>query len=110
QFDQQLFDYYKNAIALRHEHDALNHGDYSVLTTDDVQRSIVFTRRTPKETLLVAFNRGDQPAKIELHLSSSNLRPIFVSQGDVSSVTADVSPSGGNLVIPPLTGVVLGYN
>ncbi|MDQ6860871.1 MAG: glycoside hydrolase family 13 protein [Verrucomicrobiota bacterium] len=109
-FDGQLFDYYKSAIALRRQHEALNHGEYSVLTTDDVQRSFVFTRRTAKETLLIALNRGEQPATVELHLSSSNLRPIFVSQGELGAVTASVTPTGGKLVIPALTGVVLGYN
>src|SRR4029079_18702157 len=59
-FDQQLFDYYKRAIALRRQHEALNQGDYTLLTADDVQRSVVFSRRTSKETLLVALNRGDQ--------------------------------------------------
>jgi glycosidase len=106
QFDPQMFDFYKRAIALRRGHEALNHGDYNVLATDDVQRAFVFSRRTAKETLVMAFNRADQPATIELHLSSTNLRPIFVSNGDASGI----SVSAGKLVVPPLTAVVLSYN
>lgn len=109
-FDEQLFAYHKSAIALRRGHPALTQGDYSVLTADDVQRSFVFTRRAAKETLLVALNRGDQPATVELHLSSSNLKPIFVSQGELDAVQTSVTSGGAKLVIPPLTGVVLGYN
>ena len=44
-----LFQFYKRAIALRHDHDALNHGDFKVLATDDGQRCIVMRRRAAKE-------------------------------------------------------------
>ena len=109
-FDEQLFAFYKSAIALRKEHPALLHGDYSVLATDDVQRAFVFTRRSPKETLIVALNRGDQPATIDLSLASSNIKPLFVSQGSLDDVKATVTTGGAKLVVPALTGVVLGYN
>ena len=109
-FDGELFDFYKHAIALRRGSNALNHGEYALLATDDVQRAIVFSRRSSQQTLLVALNRGDQPASVELQLSSSNLKPIFVSQGELADVQAIVSPGGAKLTVPPLTGVVLGYN
>ncbi len=109
-FDDGLFAFYKSAIALRKEHPALTQGEYAVLATDDVQRAFVFTRRTAKETLLVAFNRGDQPATVDLHLASSSIKPLFVTQGALEDVKATVATGGAKLVIPALTGVVLGYN
>ena len=109
-FDPELFAFFKSAIALRKEHHALNHGDYNVLATDDVQRAFVFTRRSPKETLIVALNRGAQPATVDLSLASSNIKPLFVTQGALEDVKASVTAGGAKLVVPPLTGVVLGYN
>jgi glycosidase len=109
-FDDAMFAFYKAAIALRKDHPALNHGEYAVLATDDVQRAFVFTRRSPKETLVVALNRGDQPATIDLHLASSSIKPIFVTQGALDDVKATVTAGGAKLVVPALTGVVLGYN
>ena len=37
-FDQEVFDFYKSAVALRRGHDALSHGDYSVIAADNDQR------------------------------------------------------------------------
>src|SRR5439155_20255665 len=78
-FDENLFQFYKDAIALRRQHDVLNHGEFAVVTTDDVQRCLVFSRRSEKETLLIAINRGDQPANVDLRLSPTKLTPIFVT-------------------------------
>ena len=105
--DEDTFNFYKKAIALRREHEALNHGDFAVVMTDDVQRALVFSRRSPKETLIIAVNRGDQKARVDLKLSSSNLTPIFVTRGKIESVKTEVAPGGIALTLPPLTGVVL---
>jgi glycosidase len=48
-FDQQIFDYYKSAVALRRGHDALSHGDYSVVFTDNDHDTLAFVRRSAKE-------------------------------------------------------------
>ena len=109
-FDEDLFKFYKEVIGLRRQHDVLNHGDFTVVTTDDVQRCIVTSRRSPKETLLIAINRGDQEAHLDLRLSSTKLTPIFVTRGEIDSVKAEVSPTGVAVSLPPLTGVVFSYN
>ncbi len=109
-FDKELFAFYKNAIALRRGSDALNHGEFSVLATDDLQRTIAFTRRTPKETMLIILNRGDQEASIDLHVSAMKLKSVFVTQGELDSIRVQNSAAGGQISIPPLTGVVFTYN
>ena len=109
-FDEGLFRYYQQAIALRRQHDALNHGDFSIVATDDVQRAIVVSRRSPKETLLIAINRGDQPAKLDLHLASKEFKPLFISKGELNAAEVTTSPDGARLTLPPLTGVVFSYN
>jgi glycosidase len=109
-FDDELFKFYKEAIALRRQHDALNHGEFTFLTSDDVQRAIVFSRRSAKETLLVAINRGDEDARIGVHLSSGELTPIFVTRGETESVKSQVAVGGAELILPALTGAVFRLN
>ena len=110
EFDQELFDFYKRAIALRRGSEALNHGDFTVLATDDVQRTMAFTRRSPKETMVVVLNRGDQNATIDLHVSAARIKPIFVTQGELTAVQTQSSREGAEIALPPLTGVVFSYN
>ena len=109
-FDEDLFNFHKQAIALRRQHDALNHGDFAIITTDDVQRAIVVSRRSAKETLFVAINRGEKEARVALRLSPTNLKPIFVTRGDLESIKAEVAPAGMEVTLPPLTGVVFSSN
>jgi glycosidase len=108
-FDDELFRFYKQAVALRREHDALVHGDFNVIATDDVQRVIAISRRSAKETLLVVLNRGDQEAHVDLHLMSKQLKPLFVSRGQTDEVKVNFSEEGAALSLPALTGAVFTY-
>ncbi len=110
EFDKDLFAFYKNAIALRRGHEALNHGEFAVLATDDVQRTIAFMRRSPRETVLVLLNRGDQAATIDLHVSAAKLKPIFVTHGELDSIQPQSAVEGAQVPLPPLTGVVFAYH
>src|SRR6266550_4650964 len=105
-FDEELFKFYKQAIALRRQHDVLNHGEFTVVAIDDVQRCLVVSRRSTKETLLVAINRGDQDAHIDLRLASNKLTPIFVTRGEIDAVKTQTGAIGMEVTLPPLTGVV----
>jgi glycosidase len=105
-FDQDLFNFYKQAIALRRQHDALNHGDFAVVATDDAQRVLVFSRKSEKETLIVALNRGDQDARVSIDGPTKGLAPVFVTRGDVDAVKAEPGENGIELTLPALTGAV----
>jgi cyclomaltodextrinase len=109
-FDEDLFSFYKQAVALRRQHDALNHGDFSVIATDDVQRVIVTSRRSKRETLVVAVNRGDQDAHLDLRLASSKLTAIFVTRGELDAVKTQTGAIGIEVTLPALTGAVFTYN
>jgi len=105
-FDEELFNFYKQAIALRRQYEALNHGEFRFLATDDAQHAVVFARESKNETLIVALNRGDQDARINTHHASDSFTPIFVTRGEITSVKAEPTPDGVDLVLPPLTGAV----
>ncbi len=105
-FDDDLFQFYKRAIALRHKHDALNHGDFTVLATDDDQRTIVISRKSSKERLIIAFNRSDNAARMQLQIAAKHLIPIFITRGETGAVKTQVAKNGTELVLPALTGTV----
>lgn len=105
-FDEDLFRFYKAAIALRRQHDALNHGDFAIIATDDAQRVIVTSRRSKKERLIVAINRGEQQAHVTLPLSSNLAAPIFVTRGKMEAIEAKAGADGMKITLPALTGVV----
>jgi cyclomaltodextrinase / maltogenic alpha-amylase / neopullulanase len=106
-FDQELFGFYKQAITLRRQHDALNHGDLGVVAADDRQRVIVFKRASDKETLVVALNRGSDEARVALEGGGKSMVPVFVTRGDLDAVKMEISEGGTMLTLPSLTGAVL---
>jgi glycosidase len=103
-FDPEIFDFYKRAIALRREHEALNHGDFSLVAADDKQQLLAFKRQSEKETLLVILNRGEEEAHVELP-GADKMKGIFVTQGAVTGLV--MQPGKLELRIPALTGAVL---
>ena len=104
-FDEDLFDFYKSAIGIRRKHDALNHGDFSVVATDDAQRVIVTMRQSKSETLYLVTNRGDKDATVQFQ-SEGKLSPMFASSGSLDLVKAESAPPATSVTIPALTGVV----
>ncbi|MGZ5025044.1 MAG: alpha-glucosidase C-terminal domain-containing protein, partial [Chthoniobacterales bacterium] len=106
---KELFDFYKHAVALRRGSEALNHGEFSVLATDDVQRTIAFLRRSPNESLIVVMNRDDQKSTIDLHVSAAKLKPVFVTRGELDAIQSQSSAEGARVTLPPLSGVVFAY-
>ena len=69
-FDKSLFEYYQALIALRNDNKSLRRGSFEVIHTDDKQQTLVFSRILNGELLLVAINRGDNLATIDLPNSS----------------------------------------
>jgi neopullulanase len=63
-WDAGLLDFYKAAIALRHAHPVLRTGDLAFLYAQD--SVLVYRRRLGDEEILIAFNAGPTPARIEL--------------------------------------------
>jgi bifunctional DNA-binding transcriptional regulator/antitoxin component of YhaV-PrlF toxin-antitoxin module len=91
---------------LRRRHYGLNHGDFAVLATNDDQRTIVISRESSKETLIIAFNRGDEEARMHLRISAKHTAPIFVTRGETEAVKTHATKDGIDLALPALTGVV----
>ena len=69
----------------------------------------VMGEKTAKETLLIAINRGEQDAHLDLRLASNKLTPIFVTRGETDSVKTQTGAVGVEVTLPPLTGAVFSY-
>ena len=108
-FEPEIFNYYKSAIALRRSHDALSHGDYEVVTTDNEHDAFAFVRRSAKEKLLVAINRSSEEVPLELNFPHRSATTVFVTKGGVADVQTSESDNALGLKLPPLTGAVLTY-
>ncbi len=104
-FEPEIFNFYKSAIALRRSHPALNRGDYRVVLADNEQDSIAFVRRSGEEKLLIALNRSGGKVTLALDFPHQKATPIFVSKGELADVQTD--DSSATLKLPPLTGAVL---
>jgi len=106
QFDEDLFGFYKTAIGIRRKHEALNHGDFSVVATDDAQRVLVTMRESKGERLYLVTNRGDAEARIDLK-TSGKITPMFASSGDSDAVKIESFGMGVSVHVPALTAVIL---
>ncbi len=105
-FDEDLFNFYKSAIGIRRKHVALNHGDFSVVATDDEQRVIVTRRQSKSETLYLVTNRGEKDATVQVQ-SEKKLSPMFASSGSLDLIKAESEPRATSVTVPALTGVLL---
>lgn len=74
-WDQDLLNFHRQLIALRHAHPALRTGDYKTLYAEgDVY---VLTRSLPTETIVVAVNAGIESAMATLPAMPQDLRQLF---------------------------------
>jgi glycosidase len=62
--DDEIFQTYQNAFALRHAHPALRRGDFKVLETRDSSQVFAFERTLGEERLVIVLNRGTGEATL----------------------------------------------
>lgn len=105
QFNEDLFRYYKNLIAIRTENPALQTGNFATLLTDDERDLFVFKRFDDNASLVIALNNSEIPADISVSVKE------FDSMNETTDlVTGQVfAPTGSvfNLTIPAKSGLIL---
>ena len=94
--DRELLDWYRALGKLRKEHTALRRGELRFLAGQG--RLLAFLRRDTNETILCAFNAGEEAENLTLPLTDP-LTPLLGRAG----VTAD--EDGVTLQLPPRSGV-----
>jgi glycosidase len=104
-WDNDLREFYKQAIALRHAHPVLRTGGYADLyAKGDV---IVFGRRLEKSEAIIAFNSGDKSHKATVHLDGLEA-PAYYQIWPVNSYKIyNPEDSKLHLTLSPRDAVVL---
>ncbi len=107
-FDEELFNYYRAAIALRRESSALRHGKIEFVAADDPAEFLGFRRSNDRETLLVGLNRGDAPYQWKIPMADGeSVSQIFTASGEVDSLSIEPSDGHATVTVPGVDGVVL---
>ncbi len=104
-FDKEIHGFFQRAIALHAGNPAFKTSDFTVLAADDDRNVFVYSRGTGGDLRVVALNRSGEEQTVKFPASARKV--IFTTGGEDAAVK--VSSSGGSveLVLPPLTGVVL---
>jgi neopullulanase len=105
-WNQDLLNFYKEAITLRHAHPALRTGSYQTLLAE--KNVFAFGREGYGESVVVAMNNGKRPAKVTISLQGGSLAQGQPYQAIFGQ--GNYQPQAGALVdvaIPAQSGVVL---
>ena len=108
-FDDMLHTWYKSAISLRKNHEALRSDEIEIIAVSDEQKTVVFSRSTSEEHLIVAINRSGAASSLTLEqLPHVPGREILLQTGPAPTFSDD----GGmeRMVLAPYSGVVFGGN
>jgi glycosidase len=107
-FDEGLFNFYRAAIALRRESEALRRGEIEFVAADDAEGFLAFRRTADDETLLVGLNRGDAPYSWRIPVDEGkSVSQVFIASGDVDQVQIVNETGKAVVTVPRVDGVVL---
>ncbi|NEU27809.1 alpha-glycosidase [Paenibacillus polymyxa] len=100
--DHELFDFYRELIALRKAHPVLrDQGSVTFLEAQPEGASLAYERRSDEEVLLVLFNRSDEDHTFELSISEQEWEVAF------GESQWSVGPKGLHAELPPYGYAVL---
>ncbi|MEC4568879.1 alpha-glycosidase [Paenibacillus sp. CMAA1739] len=100
--DHELFDFYRELIALRKAHPVLrDQGSITFLEAQPDGASLAYERRSDEEVLLVLFNRSDEDHTFELSIPEQEWEVAF------GESQWSVGPKGLHAELPPYGYAVL---
>ncbi|QHL89336.1 alpha-amylase [Nibribacter ruber] len=89
-FNQDLFNWYKKFIALRHQYKAIKLGSFTTIAIDDANQMYAFSRKLGNEEVVVIVNRGNQEITFTHELLRKNkFKDVFSNK---ASKQVKVSP------------------
>ena len=113
-FDQEVYNFYHQAIEFRRTHPVLSRGQYQLVNADDSADTLAFARGDASNSLVVAFNRSDKPRTVlvipPMNLRGALTKPtvLFSTAAPASTVEVTASDETLKISLPPLTGAVIG--
>lgn len=87
-FDHALFDFYRDALALRQQNAALRRGTFTLLAVDSAANTLAYARRDGDAEWVVMVNASDDAQRVRLpgRRPDSPLVPVFASRGDLAAI------------------------
>lgn len=108
EFDQELFDFFRSVVQLRHDNSALRNGSFEVVAYDDDAMFIAFRRTSDEGSLIVAINRGEAPHQFTFDCEPNETwASIFTTSQPYGAVTVSVEGSQATASVPAMEAVVL---
>lgn len=113
-FDQDVFDFYREAIALRQSTPALRYGRQETLLADDAANTVAFARMLDEQIVVVLLNRSYETQRVDLSEKAQlqGYIPEFLFMTNAGEeLKMGMGASGKPLVVdlPALTGAVFRY-
>jgi glycosidase len=104
--DRELLQFYREAIALRKQHDALRRGSWAVADSNDDSKFFAFRRDLDGKRLVIAFNRGEESFEWTSPSRASKLAIVFATDKRAAVDSANAG-HGRSLTLPALSAAVL---
>jgi cyclomaltodextrinase len=105
EFNADLFQCYKDLIAIRKAHPALSLGDFATLLTDDGHDTYAFLRKQDSERIVVVVNNSALAQQVNVRLSekqrASNWRSLW------ESPQVNILKTGFTIKLNPKSGAIL---
>ena len=110
-FDGPLHSFYREALALRRKHPALQAGNFQLIGAENSSKMFAFARGGA-ETVVAVFNRHPDPQTFVFQFAATDgsepnpLEPFFISSGTTADVTVKQAQGKASITLPGLTGAL----
>ena len=102
-FDQGLFNYYKNIINIRHQYEATRRGDLELVSAGNI---LIFKRVLNGEEVYFAINNQNLSDDSQIIDPSGALEPVFYTQGNPNDLSIHFLDGVHSFELPAYAGVV----
>jgi len=94
-FNQQQFDFYQRAIAIRRKFEALQTGSFRPLLVDDAHGVYGFERHSADQTVCVVMNRSEKSMHVRVPMDSKSAFVDWLDDGQTEMAAADPNQPTG---------------
>jgi glycosidase len=94
-FNQQQFEFYQRAIAIRRKFEALQTGSFRPLLVDDAHGVYGFERQSADQSVCIVMNRSEKPVHVRVPIDSKSKFVDWLDDGQTEMAAADTNQPTG---------------
>lgn len=102
--NKDLLDFYQMIISIHDNNVALQNGDLHFIYSNDAASTFAFSRAADNETLITAFNTGNQPDEFNIQLDYPEVAFTELLSGNEGSASSSESDKNAELQVKILPG------